>query len=269
MLQFTIDHGAADPRFQGMELRTVFDASLPIPGWTATASTRILVALFWLGDWQPWLPEAYAMIDGAERGRVEHRRFAADRDQLALAYALHRLLLAKALNRDASEVPIGRDPGGCPRVSGEPLFTSLSHANRCVALAVSATGPVGVDIESVARASVMPEIAERVCHPADAAALAAYVGPAWSAALLALWVRKEAYLKAAGVGLEREMQSFQAPDNCLLPLSRPGGEQTRLQMLDAGPHWVAAVAGAPDVAIDCAWLRPLSSVGSVDSFGRH
>ena len=72
-------------------------------------------------------------------------------------------------------------------------------------------------------ATVMPEIAERVCHPADAAAIAGLVPPAWNAALLELWLRKEALLKAAGVGLEREMSGFSATQNRLLPLSPPAG----------------------------------------------
>ena len=168
------------------------------------------------------------------------------------------LLLGKALDRDAVEVPIGRDSLGCPRLRDDLLFTSLSHAHGCIALAVTATGPVGVDLEPAARASDMPEIAGHVCHPVDAAELAAFVGPEWSAALLALWVRKEAFLKAAGIGLEREMQTFPAPDNAVLPLPRPGGKPTRLRMLDAGAHWIAAVAGPPDTFIESAWLHPAS-----------
>jgi 4'-phosphopantetheinyl transferase len=97
----------------------------------------------------------------------------------------------------------------------------------------------------------------------DAAELAAFVGAEWSAALLALWVRKEAFLKAAGIGLEREMQTFPAPDNALLTLPRPGGKQARLQMLDVGPYWVAAVAGSPDTPVECAWLRPISAEGAI------
>ena len=265
MLQFSTSQGPAAPGLQYMGLRAAFDDALPTPCWAA-ATTRILVGLANLADWQPWLPDAYEMLDAAELERIRRRRFAADRDELALGYALHRLLLGKALDRDAVEVPIGRDSLGCPRLRGELLFTSLSHANGCIALAVTATGPVGVDMESAARASDMPEIAGHVCHPVDAAELAAFVGPAWSAALLALWVRKEAFLKAAGIGLEREMQTFPAPDHALLPLPQPGGQPMRLRMLDVGAHWIAAVAGPPDTSIESAWLRPVLATGAT---GHH
>ena len=263
MFQLTTSEDPAGRGMQCLELRAAFDDALPTPSWSAAANTRILVGLASLADWQPWLPDAYEMLDASEHERISRRRFAADRDELALGYALHRLLLGKVLDRDAAEVPIGRDSLGCPRLRGDSLFTSLSHAHGCVALAVTATGPVGVDLEAAARASDMPDVAGRVCHPVDAAELAAFVGAEWSAALLALWVRKEAFLKAAGIGLEREMQTFPAPDNALLTLPRPGGKPARLQMLDVGPYWVAAVAGSPDTSVECAWLRPISADGAI------
>ena len=266
MFQLNTDQFPAGRGMQCLGLRAAFDDALPTPCWAAKATTRILVGLASLADWQPWLPDAYEMLDSAEHERIARRRFPTDRDELALGYALHRLLLGKVLDRDAAEVPIGRDSFGCPRLRGELLFTSLSHANHGVAMAVTATGPVGVDLESAARASEMPEIAGGVCHPVDAAELAALVGPAWSAALLALWVRKEAFLKAAGIGLEREMKTFPAPDNALLSLPQPGGKPTRLRTLDVGAHWIAAVAGSPDAVVESAWLRPALAA---DAVGLH
>lgn len=256
MSRLTSSHEAANAFLRCMDLRAAFGDALPTPTWASLVSARIVVALINLDDWQPWLPEAWSLIDAAERGRVERRRFDADRDQLTLGYALHRLLLGNTLGCDVTEVPLTRDARGCPRLVDRPLCTSLSHANGCIALAVTATGPVGIDIESATRAAAMPEIAGRVCHPVDAAALAGLVQPAWSAALLTLWVRKEALLKAAGVGLEREMNGFSVPDDGLLPLSPPAAEMSQLRMLDVGPHWVAAVAGPPGIPVESAWLRP-------------
>ena len=256
MPQLASSHAHAVASSRCVDLRAAFDAALPTPDWASAISTRIVVALIELDDWQPWLPDAGNLIDAADRGRVERRRFAADRDDLTLGYALHRLLLAAALGTDATDVPLIRDERGCPRLADRSLWTSLSHVDGYIVLAVTAAGPVGIDIELASRATVMPEIAERVCHPADAAAIAGLVPPAWNTALLALWVRKEALLKAAGVGLEREMNGFSAPESGLLSLSPPAGEMTQLRMLDAGPDWVGAVAGPPGFPVESAWLRP-------------
>jgi 4'-phosphopantetheinyl transferase len=218
------------------------------------AQGSVFVGLFELKHWRPWIADAYALLDAAECQRVARRRTQAQRDELALAYALHRLFLAGFLHCSAGRVPIGRDQAGCPRLSGLALATSLSHADGCVALAVSSRGPVGVDIEPTTRAQVLPEIAERICHPDDAAAIAELEGDARTEALLALWVRKEALLKAAGIGLSREMASFAAPDDALLAL--PAGGVSRVHLLDAGPKWAAAVAAAPDAGVEYGWLFP-------------
>lgn len=262
LLTSSAEHGI--PSSHCMGLRVAFTDALPTPGWAPSACALIVVALIELADWQPWLPEASELLDAAERGRVERRRLASHRDELTLGYALHRLLLGSALGCDPVDVPLTRDSRGCPRLADRSLSTSLSHTDGCIALALTAQGPVGIDIEAGTRAAAMPEIANHVCHSVDAAMLADLVQPAWSAALLALWVRKEALLKAAGVGLEREMNGFAAPVDALLPLSPPPGEMTQLRMLDAGAHWVAAVASPPGVPIESAWLRPNGGYQAVE-----
>ena len=59
---------------------------------------------------------------------------------------------------------------------------------------------------------------------------------------------RQAGLKAAGIGLAREMSSFVA-----VPPPESG---TRVQMLEAGEDCIAAVAGPTGVPVDCAWIRP-------------
>lgn len=263
MAQAKASQGFADSRLPCMTLHAAFESALPARCWRAATAVRVFVGLFDLKDWQPWVSDAYELIAVPERQRAESRRFAADRDRLALGYALHRLLLGKVLACDAADVPVRRDAAGCPRLSGELLSTSLSHTDDCLTLAVTETGPVGVDIESSKRASVMPDIADRVCHPTDAAGVARLTGLARNEALLALWVRKEAFLKAAGVGLQREMQTFPAPDNAMLAL--PGGGTSWVRMLDAGPKWVAAVASAPGIPVESTWLCPVRAAAFDDT----
>lgn len=229
---------------------------LPVLG--KLISQSIYVGLFDLQDWQPWLPDAPTLLSPVERQRVASRRAETDRAALAMAYALHRLLLARALGCEASLVPLVRDDAGCPRVPGCLVSTSLSHADRsAVAIAITATGPVGVDMESASRAAVMAELVEWICHPGDAKGMDCPGTAAHNADLLALWVRKEAFLKATGMGLSRDMHTFPAPDNALLDL--PEGGNSRVRMIDGGPNWVAAVAGAPEAEVTSAWLSPKPS----------
>lgn len=88
----------------------------------------------------------------------------------------------------------------CPRCGstehGQPFAEgvrglSLSHAGGFT-LAVRADGPVGIDHEPLG-ASVPPDVA---AHPSE------------TGDPLMLWVRKEAILKAVGLGLQIDPRSF-------------------------------------------------------------
>jgi 4'-phosphopantetheinyl transferase len=240
-----------------MTFSTVFQAAMPAPGWGIRARDSVLVALFMVDDWRPWLSETRGMLDIVERARVDRQRQPAQRELLAFAYTCHRLLLSAVLDRPAADVPLMRDAKGCPRLRDDSAHTSLSHSDGLVALAVSMSGPVGVDIEPLRRAATMPEIAGRICHPqelADLSTLSAGMGR--NLALLALWVRKESLLKAAGIGLEREMDSFLAPADVPLALHPGRTESVVIRMLDGGTGAIAAVAGPKDIPVSAAWLRP-------------
>lgn len=239
-----------------MDLHTAFERALPTRDWPQAARTGVLVGLVETRDWQPWLADAHALIDARERARAQRQRRAQDREILVLAYAMHRLLLGRALEVTPAEVPLQRDDLGCPRLADGAAHTSLSHAQGWVGVAIAVSGPVGIDLEPATRASELPEIAARICHHTETGALAGLREDARAAALLALWVRKEAFLKAEGIGLAREMADFPLADGDLLPLASVAGGKVRVGMIEAGAQCVVAVAGPPGAAIHHTWLRP-------------
>lgn len=239
-----------------IELSAAFAAAAGTPGGPVASGSAIPIALMEVGEWLPWLADASGMLSASEYERVRGRRMAADRDALAVAYALHRLLLGSVLGRPPTDVPVYRDERGCPRVTGDGIHTSLSHADGLIAVAISKWGPVGVDIEPAARAFAMPEIARRVYHYSEATALYVASEPVRRTALLAMWVRKEAILKAAGVGLAVPMESFAAPEHPGLRLPGLFAELIQVRMLDAGDRCVAAVAGPCGAEFHCRWIRP-------------
>lgn len=67
---------------------------------------------------------------------------------------------------------------------------------------------MGMDIEPLVRMDLLPEMAEVICIRPEHAAIEALAIDHRGRALLALWVHKEALLKAAGTGLSVEMSSF-------------------------------------------------------------
>lgn len=235
--------------------RSVVDA-LP-HGYRAPLAARdVRVLLVDADRWHAVVPDARQWLDPAETARVARKRFAHDRDLLTLAYAVHRLWLAHSLGCDPAAVPLIRDARGAPQVPGTGLQTSLSHADGAIAMAVSAGAAVGVDVEPSLRAPTMAELASHICHPNELRALTDVAAAERDRALLRLWVRKEALLKAVGVGLRWDMASFEAPERSPILFADKVGNDLHVVDIQDTHGFVAAVAMASGLVADCGWLRP-------------
>lgn len=118
------------------------------------------------------------------------------------AHAAERHILAGCLGIDPDELSFVNHPGGKPALAGGELEFNLTHSGAWSMIAVSLDIPVGIDLERPRRfasAERFERLVQRICSPAEQAALAAAADPA--ASLLRLWVRKEAVVKASGAGV--------------------------------------------------------------------
>ena len=123
--------------------------------------------------------------------------------------AAHALLVSLL----GAEVSLAHDPQGAPCLPGRPdLNISISHCRRAVAVAISAEGRVGIDVEC--RRRVSDSLMERVCTADELAAVRASDDP--TMAFLQCWTRKEAVLKCRGTGIKGfgSMQSALTDGDC-------------------------------------------------------
>lgn len=101
---------------------------------------------------------------------------------------------------------------GAPCLPERPdLHISLSHCRTAVAVAVSNSGPVGIDIES--RRRISDSLMQHVCTPSELETIHASDDP--TMAFLRLWTRKEAVLKCRGTGIKgfgSMVHALEAPD---------------------------------------------------------
>lgn len=195
------------------------------------------------------LPDGAArLLDERERSRAEAYRFAGDRTRFELGAVLLRAAAARALGTSPSEVAVDRTcdtcgaPHGRPRVGGSGLHVSVAHSGDWVAVAVTAAGPVGVDVEAIAERSDPDrrELVAVVCAPEEQGFV---VDPD---DFFAYWTRKEAVLKATGDGLRLPMSEVvvTAPDLApeLLTLSRRDPPQCSMSELPLRAGYRGAVA---------------------------
>ncbi|OWA21112.1 4'-phosphopantetheinyl transferase family protein [Streptomyces sp. CS057] len=136
-----------------------------------------------------------------ERRRLAGIRVPARRDDVVAARLLLRLCASRvtglppAAVEPAQRCPgCGRDGHGRPYLPDHPeLGVSYSHADGLAAAAVG-PGPVGIDVEPLARRPGPLSVLRRML-PKDEVD-AARAGPDPGPALLRLWVRREALFKA-------------------------------------------------------------------------
>lgn len=189
-----------------------------------------------------------------EQARAE--RFRCDRDRRAyvMARAVLRDILARYLAIHPGDVALTAGPCGKPELCGlGPSGTSpptlrfnVSHSGHLALYAITVDHDVGVDLEQMRPSTRMMLIADRFFSPMEAASLRSLPEPVRQHAFFAWWTRKEAILKAHGVGLSGSLQDVGVPPHWFLQSLRPA------------PGFAAAVAvgGPPARVLQWTWEPP-------------
>lgn len=144
-------------------------------------------------------------VDAATLARADRMLRPDDRRRIVLAHALLRLALLPSVGGEPSEIPLLRRCAACgstdhgrPYLERGPSF-GLSHGGRIVMVAVGPSeASVAVDVEAL-RPAAKWEAVRRAAFTADEWEQTA-ADP--SGDRTALWTRKEAVVKATGLGLE-------------------------------------------------------------------
>jgi 4'-phosphopantetheinyl transferase len=188
------------------------------------------------------------ILDGRERERMQRFHFAADADRYAIVHANVRRILAPYINQPAEKIAFRTGPFGKPELAGDTsLKFSLSHSHTTALLAVDPELPLGVDVEDLK--PIEPEVADKHFSATELSMLRGLQGDEWLTGFYRCWTRKEAILKAEGVGLSRDLDSF---DISLLPDQKAELVSTRqhfsnwwaLHDVSLSPHIIAALAAA-------------------------
>jgi phosphopantetheinyl transferase len=121
--------------------------------------------------------------------------------RFALARVALRMILGERSGIEPSAILLGEDARGKPRrIDGIGGSFSVSHTGERVAIAVSDTHELGIDIERRTSFFQPGRLWKLACSPAERDWLAAHPQDA-ECEFGRLWTRKEALLKAVGMGL--------------------------------------------------------------------
>jgi 4'-phosphopantetheinyl transferase len=140
---------------------------------------------------------------GEESPKVWRRR--------VVARAALRMALGRCLSRPPDSLVFVQGPSGKPELAGRSdpraLQFNLAHSGVLCLIAVSRAGPIGVDLEEVRDFPELEELVEARFAPSEAAGILERSGDDRVRSFYRCWTRKEAYLKATGVGLDADLKS--------------------------------------------------------------
>jgi 4'-phosphopantetheinyl transferase len=193
--------------------------------------------------------EAHGLLDPGERLRASRFVFARDRVRFERSHAAMRRILGGYLGVDGASLAFASEPNGKPRLAREAgLSFNLSHSGDAALLAVSRGARLGVDLEARGSRARVRDLARSVFTEAESGSLEGLDGAELEGAFLRGWTRKEACLKALGVGLAVEPASFHAgleADRRHVDLPTPAArERVEVQTLAESGGSLAAVAAA-------------------------
>lgn len=155
--------------------------------------------VWWAGptDYSPRLDGLLSTVEVARAARLRRPE---DRIRQILGATMLRFAAAAATGAKPEEVGVDRtcptcpEPHGRPTLPGTGLHASITHSGDLVGLALTTTGPVGLDVERVSDVDIAG-LSRTVLHEEERAA------PLDHGAFFTYWTRKEAVVKATGDGL--------------------------------------------------------------------
>jgi len=144
---------------------------------------------------------AEKVLTSDEHYRASRFHFAADRERWAACRTALRMVLSSRLGIPPRDLLLLTERNGKPLLPPElPLAFNLSHCHDLALVVTSPTGPVGIDLEPIDRASVLDGCEATFLHPDEIAELPTGL-PERHLTMLKIWTAKEAFLKALGTGL--------------------------------------------------------------------
>jgi 4'-phosphopantetheinyl transferase len=210
--------------------------------------------------WRCWLDQPNGRLDAfstvlspEERVRAGRPYRESGRRHAVVARGFLRLVLAGyvGIAAEALEFVYGAKgkPSFAETVENADVRFNLSHSGEVAILAVARGRDLGADVEHLRLISDYANIAARFFSPAENAELLAR----WSAdpmrGFFTCWTRKEAYIKATGMGLSQPLAGFDvaiAPDEParLLRVERDASETARWTFgtFEPAPGYLGAVA---------------------------
>ena len=190
------------------------------------------------------------LLDAQEHARADRFRFTSDRARFILGHGLLRIVLGRYLDHSPGSLVLRRGEFGKPFLDGHPIHFNLSDTKDAVLVAL-ARQPIGADIETLDRRTDHEGVAEHYFTSREVKSIADAVDG--KRRFLELWTRKEAVLKASGVGIMDDLHSLEVGEaHNTMTIMHPdfirlAAPEYHVQTMHVGADHLVSVASATPI----------------------
>lgn len=207
-----------------------------------------------------------SILTADELSRAKRLVRPVDQEKFIFARLVLRRVLSHYLSISPDKIEFSIGEHGKPFVPDSTVQFNLSHSGDCVLIGVAQAHPIGVDVEHVRPKQDCLALAKRFFTPLEFEAIQSSEKPVES--FYRCWTRKEAFLKATGLGLTFGLSNFE------VSVSEIASQQSALlnvhnKAYDASAWLVQSVSlseGAGSYYAAIATLYPVRKVFYYDFF---
>ena len=200
------------------------------------------------------LGELERTLTADEIVRADRFYFERDRHRFVAARGILRAIVANYLEATPSALRFSYNEFGKPRLEGSPeirnLSVNVSHSGGLALIAVALARDVGIDIETIDDSVRTDEVAKSFFSANEIATLGRLPPSLRLLGFFNCWTRKEAYIKARGMGLSIPLDSFDVSLNPGEPADLIGTGNSsdlsnwKIENLEIDSRYAAAVSAA-------------------------
>lgn len=193
------------------------------PNWTIAPESPVLPARsiqLWMASLnRDDIPQLRSLLAPEELERAKRFHFDQDRNRFIAGRLLLRQILSRYLKAEPARIHLAYNQYGKPALKqapgSSPLYFNLSHSRDIALFAFSTDCEIGVDIEQIRAETRIRETGSQVFSTSELESIFTLDPAEQRMAFFQYWVRKEAFIKALGVGFSlplKQLEVHGAPD---------------------------------------------------------
>ena len=146
----------------------------------------------------------------SEEEKIRSNRFYFEIDQknFTISRGILKLLLSKYLNKLPKEIFFESNNYGKPFIKNSNIKFNISHTKEILALAFSFDTELGIDVEKIREIKLYQDIVKRFFSENEIKEFFSLPENEYQNTFFTIWTRKEAFIKAIGMGLSAKLDSF-------------------------------------------------------------